>query len=266
MFLKRKFVSIRLINFLRLNLPFSIYSFFQANASLMTRHRRESIWIFHPELMKICVTSRACPFRVEPGKPGPVGIFRIERHIFRAAVTPVEKKIAFRVITSKNAILRGPTSPSGDGPFGRNQYGDNRQNRRGYRGRSSRPLTEILAECRTLAEAQQVMQQAGVPDAPPTVGEQVDDNVDDHGSIENDILDLFADEQLADVSVHGADADVGDNESGADAELEGLLAEAGGHAVSYCDYNISREVNIYRYPMMRMSHPLIHNLWTITYG
>ena len=141
------------------------------------RHRRESIWIFHPELMKICVTSRACPFRVEPGKFGPVGIFRIERHIFRAAVTPVEKNIAYRVITSKNAILRGSVGPSNDGSFGRGHHHDNRQSRRGYRGRSTRPITEILAECRTHAEVQQVMQQIAAPDGPSTQNESADNDI-----------------------------------------------------------------------------------------
>ena len=203
---------------------------FQANASLLMRHRRDSIWVFHPELMKICATSYACPLRVEPGKPGPVGIFRIERHVFRVAVTPVEKKVAYRVIASKNAILRGSStfgSPD-NGLAGRNNDSDHRPNRRGYRGRSSRPMSEILADISSVREAQQVFRQVS---AAAAVDPVVDNNADEQVSVDNDVLDLFADENLEDVSMPDAAG-----EPNADAELEGLLAEAAGRNVCILDF------------------------------
>ena len=186
------------------------------------RHRRDSIWVFHPELMKICATSYACPLRVEPGKPGPVGIFRIERHVFRVAVTPVEKKVAYRIIASKNAILR--SSNSFNSPNGGNNNDDHRPCRRGYRGRSSRPISEGLADISSLREAQQVFRQMSASAAMNPVE---DNNGDEPGSVDNEVLDLFADENLEDVSMHDAAG-----EPNADVELEGLLAEVAGRNVS----------------------------------
>ena len=215
------------------------------------RHRRESIWIFHPELMRICANSRACPFRVEPGKPGPVGLFRIERHIFRAAVTPMEKKVAYRVITSKNTILHdscGPSSngPSNDGSSGRGQHNGNRQNRRGYRGRSTRPGSDVVRpglvltdfpRPETLAEAQRIWRQVAAAGESPAANEAANEDMDDNVSMDNDILDLFADENLdgaspGDGSVHVEDIGVDASGPNVDAELEGLLAEASARMVS----------------------------------
>ena len=207
----------------------------------MMRHRRDSIWVFHSELAKIFGSSRGCPFQVETGKPGPVSIFRIERHVFRVAVTPVEKKIAFRVIASKNTVLRKMPSTSGQGGRG--------FQRRGYRGRSTRPLNVVLSEaCRDrFTERWQAADNLTGP--APSAAEEFEGSVSE--SLRNEMLDMFGanesnngptgDDLIADgpVDLQDGNADLAqgqdpihDQDQGQDLELEGLLAAAASRAVS----------------------------------
>ena len=211
----------------------------------MMRHRRDSIWVFHSELTKIFGSSRGCPFQVEPGKPGPVSIFRIERHIFRVAVTPVEKKVAFRVIASKNTMIRNVSSTGGSGGRG--------CNRRGYRGRSTRPLSEVLSEIQSEARRGRLVDRWQAADniagPAPSVAEDMEASIP--GSLQNELLDMFGpdepnNEPARDGPVDGSgdlqsqdlipqqnqgQAQNPDQEQ--DLELEELLVDAAVRAVSF---------------------------------
>ena len=199
------------------------------------RHRRDSIWVFHSELAKIFGSARGCPFQVETGKPGPVSIFRIERHVFRVAVTPVEKKVAFRVIASKNAILR--KCSSNGGPTVRGFH------RRGYRGRSTRPLNVVLSEARRDLFADRWQAADDLAGPAPSVTEELEGSVSE--SFRNDMLDILAtdepnngpdgDSLMADAPSNPQNEEsdlVQGQDQERDLELEGLLDAAAARVVS----------------------------------
>ena len=172
--------------------------------------------MFHPELTGIFAASRGFPFRVGLGKVGPVAVYRIERHVFKTGVAPIEKNTVYRVIVSKNASLR---APGGDGGHGRNGGNGGRPNpgsRRGYRGRSTQPLHEVLEEARRLLRrARPHFDGPGPNDA----GDASPDNDAGPGNAAYEVeADLLADnEDLNDVDMDDANPDP---------ELGQLLADA----------------------------------------
>lgn len=188
--------------------------------------------MFHPELAGIFSASRGFPFRVGFGKIGPVLVYRVERHVFKNGVAPIEKNVVYRVIVSKNASLRAPNTDGGHGRNGGNGGRQNSGSRRGYRGRSTQPLHEVLEEARGLIRrARPYFERPVQNDA----GEYVDHNDDpvpvDNAAFEAEADLLAGDEDLNDVDMMDANPDP---------ELGQLLAEAQDRAqnqqqVSKCD-------------------------------
>ena len=198
---------------------------------MLLRHRRDHVWVFHPELTGIFAASRGFPFRVTPGKFGPVAVYRIERHVFKTGVAPVERNIAYRVIVSVNAALRsGANTDSQSGNGGRNHgNGDRSQpgSRRGYRGRSSQPLHEMLDEARELVRRARPMFDGAGPVEDHDAADHADDRdnsdlgesasapAEGPGDLEMDLL--AGQEDLNDVDMLDANPDP---------ELDQLLAAA----------------------------------------
>ena len=67
---------------------------------MLLRHKRDPIMAFRDEMSQIFSSSPLCPIVVTNGLEPK--IYRIERHQFRTQLFPVETKITFRVITSRN--------------------------------------------------------------------------------------------------------------------------------------------------------------------